>query len=355
MRACRRAGAATTARLVTDTGARAPPALAAGPARARTQADRPAAPGPRQAHHAAAAQPAGPADPRRRDRARREPRGGAARVPAARHASRPRVARRRAPDGVGARPRRRLRPRPADHTTRRDPQHHRAGHQPRRLQPQPRSGPSTSAPRWLASISPHRSTGCSDRRPRLHGRPARRWFAWHLNPSTRPGAAAPESWTVTCERPPEQCSRAPASSSAAASARRWTSARCASPCGGERAPGVARAAARAAHTRALHPALHGQGRPQHRRRDRATAEPHARRKARRGRARQRGSRLQGPQPLQPALPERRTKQAARAAAPRVAGDRDGALRDDRSADRPSPAALVRGGKTRFWQIRGTSW
>ncbi len=26
-------------------------------------------------------------------------------------------------------------------------------------------------------------------------------FAWHLNPSTRPGAAAPESWTVTCERP----------------------------------------------------------------------------------------------------------------------------------------------------------
>ena len=26
-------------------------------------------------------------------------------------------------------------------------------------------------------------------------------FAWHLNPSTRPGAAVPESWTVTCERP----------------------------------------------------------------------------------------------------------------------------------------------------------
>ena len=26
-------------------------------------------------------------------------------------------------------------------------------------------------------------------------------FDWHLNPSTRPGAAAPESWTVTCERP----------------------------------------------------------------------------------------------------------------------------------------------------------
>ncbi|HVF78701.1 MAG TPA: M14 family zinc carboxypeptidase [Solirubrobacteraceae bacterium] len=26
-------------------------------------------------------------------------------------------------------------------------------------------------------------------------------FAWHLNPSTRPGAPAPESWTVTCERP----------------------------------------------------------------------------------------------------------------------------------------------------------
>ena len=26
-------------------------------------------------------------------------------------------------------------------------------------------------------------------------------FAWHLNPSTRPGAATPESWTVTCERP----------------------------------------------------------------------------------------------------------------------------------------------------------
>jgi Zinc carboxypeptidase len=26
-------------------------------------------------------------------------------------------------------------------------------------------------------------------------------FAWHVNPSTRPGAPAPESWTVTCERP----------------------------------------------------------------------------------------------------------------------------------------------------------
>ena len=26
-------------------------------------------------------------------------------------------------------------------------------------------------------------------------------FAWHLNPSTRPGAAAPGGWTVTCERP----------------------------------------------------------------------------------------------------------------------------------------------------------
>jgi len=26
-------------------------------------------------------------------------------------------------------------------------------------------------------------------------------FAWHLNQSTRPGAAAPEAWTVTCERP----------------------------------------------------------------------------------------------------------------------------------------------------------
>jgi hypothetical protein len=26
-------------------------------------------------------------------------------------------------------------------------------------------------------------------------------FAWHLNPSTRPGSATPESWTVTCERP----------------------------------------------------------------------------------------------------------------------------------------------------------
>jgi hypothetical protein len=26
-------------------------------------------------------------------------------------------------------------------------------------------------------------------------------FAWHLNPSTRPRAAAPEAWTVTCERP----------------------------------------------------------------------------------------------------------------------------------------------------------
>jgi hypothetical protein len=26
-------------------------------------------------------------------------------------------------------------------------------------------------------------------------------FAWHLNPSTRPASAAPEAWTVTCERP----------------------------------------------------------------------------------------------------------------------------------------------------------
>ncbi|HUR85675.1 MAG TPA: M14 family zinc carboxypeptidase [Solirubrobacteraceae bacterium] len=26
-------------------------------------------------------------------------------------------------------------------------------------------------------------------------------FSWHLNGSTRPGAAAPEAWTVTCERP----------------------------------------------------------------------------------------------------------------------------------------------------------
>ena len=26
-------------------------------------------------------------------------------------------------------------------------------------------------------------------------------FAWHVNQSTRPGAAAPEAWTVTCERP----------------------------------------------------------------------------------------------------------------------------------------------------------
>jgi hypothetical protein len=26
-------------------------------------------------------------------------------------------------------------------------------------------------------------------------------FAWHLNPSTRPASATPESWTVTCERP----------------------------------------------------------------------------------------------------------------------------------------------------------
>jgi hypothetical protein len=26
-------------------------------------------------------------------------------------------------------------------------------------------------------------------------------FAWHLNPSTRPGSATPERWTVTCERP----------------------------------------------------------------------------------------------------------------------------------------------------------
>ena len=26
-------------------------------------------------------------------------------------------------------------------------------------------------------------------------------FAWHVNPSTRPGAAAPEAWTITCERP----------------------------------------------------------------------------------------------------------------------------------------------------------
>ena len=26
-------------------------------------------------------------------------------------------------------------------------------------------------------------------------------FAWHLNPSSRPGAPAPESWEVTCERP----------------------------------------------------------------------------------------------------------------------------------------------------------
>jgi hypothetical protein len=26
-------------------------------------------------------------------------------------------------------------------------------------------------------------------------------FAWHLNQSTRPAAAAPEAWTVTCERP----------------------------------------------------------------------------------------------------------------------------------------------------------
>jgi hypothetical protein len=26
-------------------------------------------------------------------------------------------------------------------------------------------------------------------------------FAWHVNPSTRPGAPAPEAWTVTCERP----------------------------------------------------------------------------------------------------------------------------------------------------------
>lgn len=26
-------------------------------------------------------------------------------------------------------------------------------------------------------------------------------YAWHLNPSTRPGAPAPESWQVTCERP----------------------------------------------------------------------------------------------------------------------------------------------------------
>jgi hypothetical protein len=26
-------------------------------------------------------------------------------------------------------------------------------------------------------------------------------FAWHVNQSTRPGAAAPEAWTITCEQP----------------------------------------------------------------------------------------------------------------------------------------------------------
>jgi len=51
-------------------------------------------------------------------------------------------------------------------------------------------GGTTGPPRSFRDILETRTAVGSDGR-----------FQWHLNPSTRPGAAAPESWTVTCERP----------------------------------------------------------------------------------------------------------------------------------------------------------